>query len=66
MPPENNELATEELFEDYPSPPAELPEWAVRESLEWRRLGEFDLLAKAEEKTGLRREIKYEPLPAGV
>ncbi|WP_281679839.1 ImmA/IrrE family metallo-endopeptidase [Synergistes jonesii] len=52
--------------EEYPSPPERIPEWASVESREWRRLDEFDILAKAEALTGLTLEIKNALLPSGV
>lgn len=51
---------------DMPEPPTELLPWAVEEAREWQRLDEFDILAKAEERTGLRLEIKYESMPEQV
>lgn len=54
------------FFDDLPAPPERIPDWALCEAREWQRLDEFDILTKAEEVTGLRLEIKYEPLPAGV
>lgn len=51
---------------EYPSPPEELPQWALNQALEWRRLNEFDILCKAEEQTGLEVDIKYVALPYGV
>ena len=67
MQPENNaEELEEESFDDFPSPPPVIPEWARQEGSQWQRLDEFDILAKAEELTGLSLEIKYEPLPIGV
>lgn len=56
----------EEFEEGMPAPPEVIPGWATREAEEWHRLSEFDILALAEEKTGLRLEIKYENLPSGV
>ena len=54
MPPESREEESSDLFEEtYPSPPDALPDWAVSEAADWRRLDEFDILAKAEERTGL-------------
>ena len=67
MLPENNaEELEEDSFEDFPSPPPVIPEWARLEGSRWQRLDEFDILAKAEELTGLSLDIKYEPLPVGV
>ena len=57
---------TEDIYDDLPSFPEIIPEWAEREGKEWQRLSEFDILAKAEETTGLFLELKYEPLPTGV
>lgn len=54
------------FFEDLPVPPEHIPCWALEEAREWQRLDEFNLLAKAEEATGLNLEIKYETLPPGV
>ncbi len=67
MPPESREEESSDLFEDtYPSPPDALPDWAVSEAADWRRLDEFDILAKAEERTGLSLDVKRVSLPAGV
>lgn len=67
MPPESREEESSDLFEEtYPSPPASLPDWAVSEAADWRRLDEFDILAKAEERTGLSLDVKRVSLPAGV
>ncbi len=52
--------------ESYPLPPESLPDWAAEEASEWQRLDEFDILAKAEERTGLSLDIKRVSLPAGV
>ena len=60
------EAFAEENFDDFPSPPLTIPEWARQEGSQWQRLDEFDILAKAEELTGLSLDIKYESLPAGV
>ena len=65
MPPENNQ-ETEAFSESVPQPPEVIPQWAVREGREWQRLSEFDILAKAEEITGLSLELMFEQLPAGV
>ncbi|HAH68696.1 MAG TPA: ImmA/IrrE family metallo-endopeptidase [Synergistaceae bacterium] len=65
MPPENNQ-ETEAFSESVPQPPEVIPQWAVREGREWQRLSEFDILAKAEEITGLSLELIFEQLPAGV
>lgn len=54
------------FFDDLPAPPERMPSWALEEAREWQRLDEFNLLAKAEETTGLTLEIKYEALPSGV
>lgn len=54
------------FLDDLPIQPERIPEWAFREAGEWQRLDELDILVKAEESTGLRLEIKYEALPAGV
>lgn len=56
----------EDVSEDLPSPPEIMPEWAAKEGSNWHRLSEFDILAKAEEMTGLTLELKYESLPMGV
>ena len=61
-----NNLAPEEIYEDLPYPPESIPEWAQREGKVWQRLSEFDILANAEEMTGLSLELKYEMLPSGV
>lgn len=64
---ESREEESSDLFEEtYPSPPDALPDWAVNEAAEWRRLDEFDILAKAEERTGLSLDIKRVSLPVGV
>lgn len=60
------EETDEEFLCDFPSPPDRIPEWALKESGEWQRLDEFDILAKAEELTGLRLDIKLVSLPSGV
>lgn len=65
MPPENNSDSGDH-FEDLPTPPERIAEWALHDAKEWQRLSEFDILAKAEDLTGLRLEIKYESLPNGV
>jgi len=65
MAPGNN-LEPEDMGDDWPMPPSELPAWAVSEGKKWQRLGEFEILAKAEDATGLRLELKYEALPPGV
>ncbi len=65
MIPENNS-GSEDVCEDLPVPPVELPAWAVKEGRGWRRLSEFEILARTEEATGLCLELKYEALPAGV
>lgn len=44
---------------DYPSPPEYLPEWAFNEAFEWSDLDEFDILVKAEEKSGRQLDIEY-------
>ncbi len=62
---ENSE-EQEDIYEDMPSPPEYIPDWATKEGKEWHRLSEFDILAKAEEMTGLSLELKYEHLPPGV
>ena len=51
---------------EYPEPPEELPEWAIQQAKDWRRLDEFCVLSKAEEETGLEVDIKYTSLPYGV
>ncbi|MEG1641638.1 MAG: ImmA/IrrE family metallo-endopeptidase [Synergistaceae bacterium] len=56
----------EDFNEEMPLPPELIPSWAETEGAEWQRLSDFDILAKAEEKTGLVLEIKYEILPDGV
>ena len=67
MQPESREEESSDVFEEsYPSPPDVLPEWAASEAEEWRMLDEFDILAKAEERTGLSLDIKRVSLPAGV
>lgn len=71
MPPKNKQTIEEEDFSDsfeetFPTPPEALPAWAVEEASEWRLLDDFDILAKAEERTGLTLEIQRVALPAGV
>ena len=45
MLPENNaEELEEDSFEDFPSPPPVIPEWARLEGSQWQRLDEFDIL----------------------
>ncbi len=67
MRPESREKAAADVFEEpHPPIPGSLPDWAVEEASEWRRLDEFDILAKAEERTGLSLDIKCVSLPAGV
>ena len=61
-----NEAAEDWFSEEMPVPPLSLPDWALEEALPWQRLGDFELLARAEEETGLSLEIKYVALPAGV
>ncbi len=55
-----------EPITEFPAPPEEIPEWAAEAAAEWQRRGEFELLALAEEKTGLALDLKYENLPSGV
>lgn len=67
LPKTSREEEAEDLLEEqYPEPPARLPEWAVSEAAEWRLLDDFDILAKAEERTGLSLDIKRVALPSGV
>jgi len=61
-----NKNKTESLYCDLPSVPESIPKWAELEAKEWQRLSEFEILAKAEDITGLCLELKYESLPAGV
>lgn len=61
-----NSINTEDFSELVPSPPEEIPLWAVNEGREWHRLSNFDVLARAEEITGLSLELMFETLPAGV
>lgn len=56
----------EDVSEEIPAPPEVMPEWALKEGAKWHRLSEFDILAKAEELTGLTLELKYESLPLAV
>ena len=51
---------------DYPAPPDAIPEWALDEASNWRRLSLFDMEVKAEERSGLEVEIRQTPLPPGV
>lgn len=62
----DDEIEEEDAFEEFPPPPLEVPQWALREGKEWRLLDEFDVLVKAEEYTGLTLDLKYEVLPTGV
>ncbi len=62
----NNSLDSEDVFADLPTPPEVIPDWAQQEGRLWQRLSEFDILANAEEQTGLSLELKYEDLPVGV
>ena len=57
---------SEESFDEFPSPPLQIPKWAEEEAEPWLRLDDFDILVKAEELTGLTLEIKYADLPDGV
>lgn len=52
--------------EDFPNPPDELPQWAIHEAQEWVGLDEFEILARAEARTGLTLDVKREFLPAEV
>ncbi len=63
---QENNRKTEDFSEIFPSPPETIPNWASLESKEWHRLSEFDILARAEDKTGLSLELMFETLPAGV
>lgn len=54
------------ISDDLPVPPAHIPDWAMREAKTWQRLDELDILARAEDATGLCLDIKYETLPEGV
>ncbi|MEG1823342.1 MAG: ImmA/IrrE family metallo-endopeptidase [Cloacibacillus sp.] len=53
-------------IEEFPLPPESIPQWAAQEAAHWQRLGEFELLAEAEERTGLTLELKYADLPSSV
>ena len=61
-----NDSDLENFPSDPPVPPREIPDWATREGAEWRRKSEFEILAKAEEYTGLTLDLKFEALPDGV
>ena len=48
---------------DWPSPPELIPGWAIDESLAWRNLDDFSILAKAEETCGRSVELFHVTLP---
>ncbi|MDO9508262.1 MAG: ImmA/IrrE family metallo-endopeptidase [Thermovirgaceae bacterium] len=56
--PEENEA----LFE-WPSPPEDIPRWALKEASPWRDLDDFNLLALAEETCGRIVELIQVSLP---
>jgi Zn-dependent peptidase ImmA (M78 family) len=62
----NTQEKDETELNDFPSPPEHIPDWATEAAKEWQRASEFDILAKAEEYTGLALEIKYVSLPESV
>lgn len=64
--PQKNSSEIKEVCSFFPRPPETIPEWAVVEAKEWQRLSDFEVLARAEEKTGLYVELKYESMPEGV
>lgn len=66
MPPKRRSSEAEEIYDEVPSPPETIPAWAEQEGREWQRLSDFEILAKAEEATGLTLELMYEELPVGV
>ncbi|MCX7828049.1 MAG: ImmA/IrrE family metallo-endopeptidase [Thermanaerothrix sp.] len=51
---------------DFPSPPEELPRWALEEAKRWQRKDEFDVLVMAEELCGRSLEVRYTELPDGM
>lgn len=51
---------------DFPEPPEDLPDWAVREAARWRHLRRFDVEVEAEDITGLEVEIRSVDLPESV
>jgi Zn-dependent peptidase ImmA (M78 family) len=63
---EKDSTSWEDFSEDLPTPPESMPKWALKEGKHWHRLCDFDILAQAEEMTGLTLELKYESLPAAV
>ncbi len=46
-----------------PEPPEFIPEWAAEAAVEWAGLDDFSILARAEERTGKRIDLKFPPLP---
>jgi Zn-dependent peptidase ImmA (M78 family) len=48
---------------DFPEPPSFLPEWAWEEAREWQNLDEFNIMVRAEEKTGKQLDIEYIKMP---
>ena len=50
---QQNKPDTEDLWECIPSPPEEIPHWAIHEGRGWQRLSEFEILARAEEIAGV-------------
>lgn len=61
-----NRQDSDSVYENMPSTPDFIPEWARIESTEWQRLSEFEIITKAEEATGLCLDLIYETLPPGV
>lgn len=51
---------------EFPSPPDHIPDWADRESRQWRGLNRFDLEVLAEDRSGRSVEIRYVDLPPAV
>jgi len=51
------------IFE-WPSPPEDIPRWAIEEASQWGGLDEFDILARAEEACGRIVELHKVSLPA--
>lgn len=61
-----DQISAEDSEPELPTPPERIPEWAFREAEEWRRLSEFDIEVRAEERTGREVEIRSVPLPSSV
>lgn len=51
---------------EFPELPQSIPDWALRDASEWRRLSFFDIEVKAEEASGLEVEIRKADLPTSV